>query len=143
MDKVLNTHLQNFMSCSRNLLIGNLWLKLIWLTPYVNLERNIFSVGVSNALFYISRSHENILLIEQMVEIRYIALASYKSFNGSQSSATDFEKSFNYFYKLGLKFWLAKFEHSLASRNVLSHCLYLYLSASVCASLPASLYIYI
>ena len=78
-----------------------------------------------------------------MVEIRYIALASYKSFNGPQSSTTDFEKSFKYFYKLGLKFWLTKFEHSLASRNFLSHCLYLYLSASLCASLPISLYIYI
>ena len=44
-------------------------------TPYVNLERYVFSVGVSNALFSISRSYENILLIEQVVEIRYIALA--------------------------------------------------------------------
>ena len=60
--------------------------------PHVKLEKNIFSVGISNALFSILRSHENILLTEQVVEIRYIALPSYKSFNGSQSSRTDFEK---------------------------------------------------
>ena len=62
------------------------------MTPYVNLEKKIFSVGVSAALFSILRSHESILLIEQVVEIRYIGLASYKLFNGPQSSTTDFEK---------------------------------------------------
>ena len=81
------------------------------MTPYVNLEKKIFYVGVSTALFSILRSHESILLIEQQVEIRYIGLASYKSFNGPQSSTTDFERSFKYFYKLGLEIWLTKFEH--------------------------------
>ena len=46
-----------------------------------NIYIYIFSAGVSNVLFSILRSYENILLIEEVQEIRDIALAPYTSFN--------------------------------------------------------------
>ena len=172
MDKVLNTHLQNFMSCSGNLLIGNRWLKLRWLmtlilfcTPmgykqwnlhiYIQKQLSRLSGNTlcnSRKKYFFCRCFQCLIFHfkeplkhstnEQVVEIRYIALVSYKSFNGPRWSRTDFEKSFKYLYKLGLKILLTKFEHSLTSRNFFSHCLYLYLSASLSPCLPISLTIH-
>ena len=67
------------------------------LAPYVNLEKNFFSAGVSNALFSVLKRYGNILLIEEVLETRDIALASYMPFNWPKSSRTHLEKLHNFF----------------------------------------------
>ena len=91
--------------------------------PHINIDKQLsglsgntlcksrkikFSAGVSNVLFSVLRSQGNILLIEEVLEISDMAfsiLLSYMLFNSSQSSRTDFEKSFKYFRKLTESCW--------------------------------------